>query len=228
MSATAVELSKDDSASGFYDSTLGKKAVMAVSGAVLFAFVVGHLIGNLQFFEGPEKLNSYGRLLRNMPVLLWTTRIVLLLMVLLHIWSSILLAAGKTKARPHGYVRKKAVHSSYASRTMYWSGPIIAAFVIYHLLDFTFGAVNPGFREGDVFGNVVRSFQNPFVAGFYIIAMALLCLHLFHGVWSMFQTLGVHHPRYTPLLKRFAALSSVLIFVGFISIPVSVLTGLRR
>jgi succinate dehydrogenase / fumarate reductase cytochrome b subunit len=228
MAATAVGLSKDDSALRFYDSTLGKKAVMAVSGVVLFGFVAGHLIGNLQFFEGPEKLNAYGRFLRNMPALLWTTRIMLLLMVLLHIWSSILLAAGKAKARPKGYVRKKAVHSTYASRTMYWSGPIIAAFVVYHLLDFTFGTVNPGFREGDAYGNVVRSFLNPVVSGFYIIAMALLCLHLFHGVWSMFQTLGVHHPRYTPLLRRFAAISSVLIFLGFISIPLSVLTGLKR
>lgn len=228
MGVAAVGLSEDDRAGGFYDSTLGKKAVMAVSGAVLFAFVAGHLIGNLQFFEGPEKLNSYGRFLRNMPALLWTTRIVLLVMVLLHIWSSILLAAGKTKARPIGYARKKSVHSTYASRTMYWSGPIIAAFVIYHLLDFTFGTVNPGFQEGDVYGNVVRSFLNPVVAGFYIIAMALLCTHLYHGIWSMFQTLGMYHPRYTPLLKRLAAVSSVLIFLGFVSIPFSVLTGLKR
>jgi succinate dehydrogenase / fumarate reductase, cytochrome b subunit len=219
MAATAV---------GLYDSTLGKKAVMAVSGAVLFAFVVGHLIGNLQFFEGPDKLNAYSRFLRSMPALLWSTRIVLLVMVLLHIWSSILLAVGKSRARPIGYARKKVVSSTYASRTMYWSGPIIAAFVVYHLLDFTFGTVNPGFQDGDVYGNVVRSFLNPIVAGFYIVAMALLCLHLFHGVWSMFQTLGVYHARYTPMLRRFAAFSSVLIFFGFISIPLSVMTGLKR
>jgi succinate dehydrogenase / fumarate reductase, cytochrome b subunit len=219
MAATAVR---------FYDSTLGKKAVMAVSGAALLAFVAGHLIGNLQFFEGPDKLNAYGRFLRTMPALLWSTRIGLLIMVVLHIWSSILLATVKTKARPIGYTHKKAVHSSYASRTMYWSGPIIAAFVIYHLLDFTFGTLNPGFQEGDVYGNVVRSFLNPIVSGFYIVAMALLCLHLFHGIWSMFQTLGVHHPRYTPMLRRLAAVSSVLIFLGFVSIPLSVLTGLKR
>ena len=201
---------------------------MAVSGAALFAFVVGHLIGNLQFFEGPEKINAYGRFLRGMPALLWGTRIGLLVMVALHIWSSIALAVRKSAARPIGYKRKKAVHSSYASRTMYWSGPIIAAFVIYHLLDFTVGAVNPGFEDGSVYANMVRSFQVPAVAAFYIIAMALLCLHLYHGVWSMFQTLGVQHPRYTPMLRRFAAIASVMIFLGFASIPISVLTGLRR
>ena len=201
---------------------------MAVSGAALFAFVVGHLIGNLQFFEGPEKINAYGRFLRGMPALLWGTRIGLLVMVVLHIWSSIVLAVRKSAARPIGYKRKKAVRSSYASRTMYWSGPIIAAFVIYHLLDFTVGAVNPGFEDGSVYANMVRSFQVPAVAAFYIIAMALLCLHLYHGVWSMFQTLGVQHPRYTPMLRRFAAIASVMIFLGFASIPISVLTGLRR
>ena len=205
---------------------------MAVSGAALFAFVVGHLIGNLQFFEGPEKINAYGRFLRGMPALLWGTRIGLLVMVGLHIWSSIVLAVRKNSARPIGYKRKHAVHSSYASRTMYWSGPIIAAFVIYHLLDFTVGAVNPGFEDGAVYANMVRSFQVPAISAFYIIAMALLCLHLFHGVWSMFQTLGVHHPRYTPMLRRFAAITSVAIFLGFVSIPISVLikvlTGMRR
>jgi len=201
---------------------------MAVSGAALFAFVVGHLIGNLQFFEGPEKLNAYGHFLRSMPALLWGSRIGLLVMVGLHIWSSISLALLKNEARPIGYQRKKAVHSSYAARTMYWSGPIIAAFVIYHLLDFTFGVVNPGFKDGEIYANIIRSFEVPAVAAFYILAMALLCLHLFHGIWSMFQTLGVHHPRYTPMLKRFAAVSSILIFLGFVSIPISVLTGLHR
>jgi len=201
---------------------------MAVSGAALFLFVVGHLVGNLQFFEGPEKKNAYGRFLRGMPALLWGTRIGLLVMVVLHIWSSISLALLKNRARPIGYTRKKAVQSSYASRTMYWSGPIIAAFIIYHLLDFTFGTVNPGFQDGEVYANMIRSFQVPAISAFYVIAMALLCLHLFHGVWSMIQTLGVQHPRYTPMLKRFAAVSSILIFLGFISIPISVLTGLRQ
>ena len=198
---------------------------MAVSGCILFLFVVGHLIGNLQIYEGPEKLNRYAVLLRSMPALLWGVRTVLLAMVLLHIWSSVQLAGRNIAARPVGYRIKKATGSSYASRTMYWSGPIILVFVIYHLLDFTFGQVNPHFQPGNVYGNVVASFQLIPVAVFYIIAMLLLCLHLYHGLWSMFQSLGIAHPRYTPMLRRGAAVVALLIAIGNISIPVAVLSG---
>jgi succinate dehydrogenase / fumarate reductase cytochrome b subunit len=212
----------------FYNSTVGKKAVMAASGCILFLFVLGHLAGNLQIYEGPEKINNYARFLRSMPALLWGSRVVLLVMVLLHIWSSIQLAVRNNAARPTGYRKKKAVGSSYASRTMYWSGPIILAFLIYHLLDFTFGTVNPAFQEGNVYSNVVASFQLPQVSAFYIIAMILLCLHLYHGLWSMLQSLGVPQARRTPALKRGAALIAILIAAGNISIPVSVMAGLVR
>jgi len=201
---------------------------MAVSGLVLFLFVIGHLIGNLQIYEGPEKLNNYAKFLRSIPAALWTVRITLLVMVLLHIWSSVQLALLKFDARPTGYIMKKATQSSYASRTMYWSGPIILAFVIYHLLDFTFGTLNPNFQEGNVYANVVASFKLIPVSVFYIIAMLLLCMHLYHGLWSMFQSLGFAHPRYTPLLKRSAAVVAILIAAGNISIPLSVLIGLVR
>ena len=198
---------------------------MAVSGLILFVFVLGHLIGNLQIFEGPEKLNRYAVFLRSLPAALWGARITLLVMVLLHIWSSLQLAARKWNARPIGYEKKKATESSYASRTMYWSGPIILAFVIYHLLDFTFGTLNPSFQEGDVYHNVIASFSMPVVSAFYIIAMVLLCMHLYHGLWSMFQTLGFHHPRHTAVLKRAAKVVAILIAAGNISIPVAVMTG---
>ena len=201
---------------------------MAGSGVILFLFVLGHLVGNLQIYEGPEKLNNYAHFLRSMPALLWGVRITLIVTVLLHIWSSVQLALLKFDARPTGYVKKKATQSSYASRTMYWSGPIILAFVIYHLLDFTFGTVNPHFQEGDVYANVIASFQFLPVSAFYIVAMLLLCLHLYHGLWSMFQSLGFSHPRYTPVLKRSAAVVAILIAAGNISIPVSVLAGLVR
>lgn len=201
---------------------------MAVSGLVLFLFVVGHLVGNLQVYEGPEKLNNYAAFLRSMPALLWGVRITLIVMVVLHIWSSVQLALRKFDARPAGYVQHKATQSSYASRTMYWSGPIILAFVIYHLLDFTFGTVNPDFQEGNVYANVIASFQLIPVSAFYIIAMLLLCMHLYHGLWSMFQSLGFSHPRYTPVLKRAAAVVAILIAAGNISIPVSVLAGLVK
>ncbi|MDP8983380.1 MAG: succinate dehydrogenase cytochrome b subunit [Acidobacteriota bacterium] len=198
---------------------------MALSGAALFAFVVAHLIGNLQIFQGPEKLNHYAVFLRSLGAGLWIARIGLLIMALLHIWSSIALAKRKLDARPTAYQRKKAVDSSYASRTMYWSGPIILAFVIYHLLDFTFGTVNPNFHAGDVYSNVIASFRVIPVSAFYILAMILLCLHLYHGLWSMFQSLGMQHPRYTPVLRRCAAVAAILIAAGNISIPVAVLAG---
>ncbi len=212
----------------FYNSTVGKKAAMAVSGCILFLFVLGHLAGNLQIYEGPEKINNYSRLLHSMPALLWGVRITLLGMVVLHIWSSAQLAMRNRAARPTGYQKKKAVGSSYASRTMYWSGPIILAFVIYHLLDFTFGTVNPAFQEGNVYSNVVASFQLPQVSAFYILAMILLCLHLYHGLWSMLQSLGVPQARYTRSLKRGAAVVAILIAAGNISIPVSVMAGWVR
>jgi len=201
---------------------------MAVSGGVLFLFVVAHLIGNLQIYEGAEKLNSYSHVLHSMPGLLWTARITLLAMVALHIWSSVQLSVRNAEARPTDYVKKKSAGSSYAARTMYWSGPIILAFVIYHLLDLTFGVANPNFRDGNVYGNVVASFQVAPVAAFYIIAMLLLCMHLYHGLWSMFQSLGVHPPRYTLAMKRSAAVIAILIAAGNISIPVSVLAGVVR
>lgn len=201
---------------------------MAVSGCILFLFVLGHLLGNLQIYEGPQKLNHYAVLLRTEPALLWAVRVVLLVMVLLHIWSSVQLAVRNTGARPVGYQKKKATGSSYASRTMYWSGPIILAFVIYHLLDLTFGIVNPHFEPGNVYGNVLASFQVIPVAVFYIIAMVLLCMHLYHGLWSMFQSLGIAHPRYTPMLRRGAAAVATLIAIGNISIPVAVLSGWIR
>lgn len=212
----------------FYTSTIGKKAVMAASGCVLFLFVVGHLIGNLQIYEGPEKLNHYAVLLRSMPALLWSVRAILLLMLALHVWSSVQLAVRNIDARPTGYVKKKATQSSYASRTMYWSGPIILAFVVYHLLDFTFGNLNPHFEEGNVYANVVASFRVIPVSAFYIVAMLLLAMHLYHGLWSMFQSLGFYHPRYTPVLKRSAAVIAILIAAGNISIPVSVMAGIVR
>ena len=212
----------------FYESTVFKKAVMAVTGLILFAFVIGHLIGNLQIYEGPEKLNAYGRFLRIEPVLLWAVRLGLLIAVVLHIAVTVQLALLKNKARPVGYVKKNNSHSSYASRTMYWSGPIIALFVIYHILHLTLGVAQPGYIEGDVYHNVVAGFQNPLISGFYILAMILLCLHLYHGVYSMFQSLGASHPIYTPLLKKFAAVMAFAIAIGNISIPVSVLAGWVR
>lgn len=206
---------------------MGKKAVMAITGIVLFLYVAGHLIGNLQIFlpDGRESINHYAVLLHTYPVLLWAVRSFLILMIVLHIWAYVQLGTRKLKARPIGYVKKRAVGSSFASRTMYWSGPFIAVYIIYHILHLTTGTVHPDFREGDVYDNVVSGFQSYPVSTAYIIAIILLCMHLYHGLWSWCQSLGLDHPRYTPALKRAAALVAILIAAGYISIPVAVMIG---
>jgi succinate dehydrogenase / fumarate reductase, cytochrome b subunit len=214
----------------FWESTNGKKAIMAVTGAILFLFVIGHMLGNMQIYAGPDKFNAYGHFLHGVPELLWMVRIGLLIAVALHIWSSVGLALQKNSARPVSYAKRQNTLSSYASRTMYWSGPILLAFVIYHLLHLTAGVVHPGsnFQEGDVYGNTVGGFQVWYVSAWYIFSMVLLGLHLRHGAWSMFQSLGINHPRHTPILRKFAIISAVIITAGFISIPVSVLLGLIK
>ena len=209
----------------FWDSTIGKKAVMAVTGVVLAGFVAGHLLGNLQIFLGPDRFNGYAHALKSLPELLWAVRITLIVSVFAHIWSSIQLAVVKSEARPIDYVRRKSIVSSYASRTMYMSGPIIAAFVIYHLMQFTFGVGGTPYMESDPYGNVINGFRVPAVSLFYILAMLLLCLHLRHGLSSIVQTLGLTHPRYTPQLKALAVIVATLIFFGFVSIPVAVMAG---
>jgi succinate dehydrogenase / fumarate reductase cytochrome b subunit len=231
---TAVMNLNSNRASSFYDATIGKKAVMAVSGVVLFAFVVGHLVGNLQIYSGADKVNHYAKFLQSMPGVLWGVRITLLILVILHIWSSFELWLLTREARPVAYKKKSNPNSSYASRTMIWSGPIIGAFIIYHLLHFTFGTLLPGGLarlpngDVDVYRNLITGFSQPLVTLFYVIAVSLLGVHLYHGLSSMFQSLGVSHPSYTPRFKQFAAAASILISAGNISIPLSVLAGIVK
>jgi succinate dehydrogenase / fumarate reductase cytochrome b subunit len=227
VSAATAVTADQNQAQSFWQSTNGKKVVMAVTGAVMFLFIIGHVAGNLQIFEGPAKLNAYGHFLHSIGELLWPVRIVLLLCVGLHITATVQLALRNKAARPVGYSRKEAINSSYASRTMYWSGPIVLAFIIFHLLQFTAGYIHPGsqFIEGDVYHNVVAGFQVWWVSVWYILAVSLLGLHLRHGIWSMFQSIGYSHPRHTPLLKKAAFVIALLITLGYISIPIGVLVG---
>jgi succinate dehydrogenase / fumarate reductase cytochrome b subunit len=211
----------------FWQSTNGKKVVMAVTGCMMFLFVVGHMLGNLQMFEAPEHINAYGHFLHSLGELLWIERGVMLLAIALHITATVQLALRSKAARPVGYSRKEAINSSYASRTMYWSGPIVLAFIIFHLLQFTAGYIHPHatFTQGEVYSNVVSGFQVWWVSLWYIIAVGLLCLHLSHGIWSMFQSVGLAHKRHTVLLKRAAQAIAILIFLGYSSIPISVYLG---
>jgi succinate dehydrogenase / fumarate reductase cytochrome b subunit len=218
--------SRENVAARFWHSTNGKKAVMAVTGVILFGFVLGHMVGNLQVYEGPDVFNNYAKILRMLPIALWVVRLTLLASVALHITATVQLALLKKKARPVAYSKRESIVSTYSSRTMYWSGPIVLAFVIYHLLQFTIGVTGvPDYREGDAYHNVVNGFQQPLISAFYIISMILLCLHLRHGVWSALQTFGISHPRYTPILRHVATAFALLVAIGFISVPLSVLIG---
>jgi succinate dehydrogenase / fumarate reductase cytochrome b subunit len=209
-----------------FESTIVKKAIMSVTGIVLFVFVIGHLLGNLQVFLGAARLNAYSTFLKSNIELLWAVRIILLVCVIAHIVVTIQLARLKSQARPIGYTRKNNAHSTLASRSMYYSGPMIAAFVIYHLLHLTLGTVHPDFSPTDVYANVIYGFRQWPVSLAYAVAIGLLCLHLNHGIYSMFQTLGIAHPRYTPAIRSAAAALSILIFIGYVSIPAAVMTGI--
>jgi len=210
---------------------------MAVTGFILFGFVVGHLAGNLQIFLGPEAINRYGHFLQSNPELIWPARLVLLLMLVLHIWSAVKLSQENKAARPIRYGEYKPVASSYASRTMLMSGLIIFAFVVYHILHFTVQTRYVNFtgqnfvdftdpaKRHDIFKMMVVGFSNKWVCGFYILGMALLCLHLSHGVSSMFQSIGWKNQVYGPCLDKLARVVAVLIFVGYSSIPLAILLG---
>jgi len=228
--ATTVIGARETRPVRFWDSTNGQKIVMAITGTVLLLFVIAHMLGNLQVFEGPDKLNAYGRFLHDVPEILWAVRVVLFASVVLHIWSSVKLAAQKIKGRPVGYAKKEDIASTYASRTMYWSGPIILAFVIYHLLHLTAGTVHPGFDfiEGDVYHNVVAGFQVWYVSAWYIFCMILLGFHIRHGAWSMFQSVGINHPRWNGRLRQFALIATIVIVGGFLLVPIAVAVGAVR
>jgi succinate dehydrogenase / fumarate reductase, cytochrome b subunit len=217
----------------FYRSAVGKKVVMAVTGIILFGFVFGHMLGNLKLYFGPEKLNEYGVWLRTLgtpafpnELLLWLARIGLLAAVVLHIDAATRLTIMNRKARPKDYEDRKSVAATYAARTMRWGGVIVLLFVIFHILDFTTGNVNPDFVEGNVYHNVIASFSRWWVSAFYVIANIALGFHLYHGLWSMFQSLGWNHPYFNPWRREFATVFAVVITLGNVSFPLAVLSGI--
>jgi succinate dehydrogenase cytochrome b subunit len=210
----------------FYSTSIGKKVVMAITGLILFGFVIGHMLGNLQVFMGANQMNAYAAMLKANATLLWGVRIVLLVAVILHIVAAVQLTRMSQRSRPEGYHYKDVIQADYAARTMRWSGPIIAVFVIYHLLHFTTGSVHPRFDVHDVYRNVISGFRVWPVALFYIIAMVALAFHLWHGVWSLFQTLGLINPKSDKIIHRLAAIATLALVIGFISIPMAVLAGL--
>jgi succinate dehydrogenase / fumarate reductase cytochrome b subunit len=218
-----------------WQSSLGKKYVMAITGLALFIFVIVHLAGNLQIFLGPDSINAYAKLLKSNLGLLWALRIGLLLIVVLHITTAIKLASANRRARPTAYTFKKPVASTFANRTILISGLIILVFIIFHLSHFTLGFVDPQYlhfedpsRRHDVYRMMVKGFSNPIVSIFYILSMGLLLLHLSHGVSSLFQSLGLRSKKIFGFLDKFAKLSALLIFLGNCAIPLAILAGMVK
>jgi succinate dehydrogenase cytochrome b subunit len=209
-----------------WHTSIGKKALMAVTGIVLFLFTVGHMAGNLQMFKGPEAINHYAELLRISIPFLWFVRAVLLLATLVHAVAGVQLWLDRQKARPIGYQDFRPVVSSSASRTMIWSGLLILGFVVFHILDLTVGVIHPGFEHGRVYTNVLRSLGSVVGAGIYVISMIGLGFHLWHGLWSVFQSLGFSNRGLSAGIQKFAIGASVLITLGFAGVPLAVLIGI--
>jgi succinate dehydrogenase / fumarate reductase, cytochrome b subunit len=213
-------------------SSIGKKFVMAVTGLIWFGYLIAHLWGNLKIYAGPVYLNEYGAFLRTVggPLfgpsqLLWVARMVLIPAFAIHILAAVQIKQRDLASRPRRYSRRRNLESTIASRTMLWGGLFILLFVIYHVLDFTFGTVNPSYEEGNIYHNVVASFRSLPVAVFYVLAMLAVGLHLFHGIWSMFQTLGLNTRRSNRIIRNLATIFSLALTVGNISIPIAVLFG---
>jgi succinate dehydrogenase / fumarate reductase, cytochrome b subunit len=213
---------------GLFDTTIGKKAALAASGAILFGFVIAHMVGNLQVYLGPEVFNGYAESLRNVPALLWVARSVLLVSVIVHVAMMIALYDRTLKARPVGYQRSRSVATTYASATMRYTGPLLLLYIFYHIAHFTFPGVAMGDYEHsvtDVYGNFVSGFSVPWVSAIYIAANLMLGMHLFHGASSLFQTLGLNHPQHNALRTRIATGLALVVTVGNLSFPISVLFG---
>ncbi|HMU61109.1 MAG TPA: succinate dehydrogenase cytochrome b subunit [Gemmatimonadales bacterium] len=215
---------------GFARSTVGRKVIMALTGLLLVGFVTGHVAGNLLVFKGPGMLNAYGALLKSSAVVLWTVRLVMLTAVGLHVWAALTLIRLNQVSRPVAYTKQVPQASTLAARLMRAGGILLLVFIVFHLLHFTTGTIHPGytFSETDVYSNVVSSFQVPWVALFYILAMVALLAHLSHGIWSFFQTMGWNHPRFNTARRVFATVLALIVSLGFIAIPSAILGGMLR
>ncbi|MCQ8770755.1 succinate dehydrogenase cytochrome b subunit [Streptomyces telluris] len=216
-------------------STVGKKAVMAVTGMIMLAYLVAHVVGNLKVFFGAGEFNHYGHWIRTVgePFLhyewfLWIARAALGTAVVLHGVAAYQLSRRDLAARPQNYAGtrgKKGRRASYATRTMRWGGVILGLFIVWHVLDLTTLTVNPNAEEGRPYENLVASLDRPAVTAFYIAAMLALGLHIRHGFWSAAQTLGANSPRRDRALKFLANALALVLTCGFIAVPVGVLTG---
>jgi succinate dehydrogenase / fumarate reductase, cytochrome b subunit len=215
-------------AAPFLDTSVGRKVVMAVTGTVLWGFVTVHMVGNLQAYLGALAMNHYAEFLQGMlhGGGIWIFRALLLTAVGLHGWAALSLTLSNQAARPVGYRAQTFQASTWASRTMRWTGVTLGVFIIYHLLHLTTGQAHPSFIRGDAYHNFVSGFQVPAASAFYVLAQLCLGFHLWHGVWSLTQTFGLAHPRYDRLRRGLAYGFAVLVAGVNISYPIAVLAGI--
>lgn len=219
----AQTTAKKTTAARLLSSGTALKVAMAVSGLMIFGFIIGHMLGNLQAFAGKASLNGYAAGLRKLPLLLWGFRLGLLAAFVVHIASAIKLVQLNNQARPTGYSVVTPKNSTFASRTMVYTGPIVGLYLVYHLAHYTFGVGVDGWRELHPYESVVTGFSNPLISLIYIAANVLLGIHLWHGLWSLFQSLGLASPRFAVLRRNLATALSVIIVAGFISVPLAVM-----
>jgi succinate dehydrogenase / fumarate reductase cytochrome b subunit len=220
---------------GFWRSSIGGKVTMAVTGVLLFGFVVAHLLGNLQLLAGPEKINDYAKWLHDRGSLLWIARIGLLAVFVLHVATGIRLARANKLARPVAYAKEATMVATFASRSMLFTGLSLLAFLVYHLAHFTFGAVGGDYAKKaagadgfDVYAMVTSGFANPAVVLAYVAFQVVLYLHLAHGIQSFAQTLGLNHARYTPMIQKLSYALAALVAGGNVLLALSVLTGVVK
>jgi len=214
-----------------FDTSVGKKAALAVSGIILFGFVIGHMLGNLQVLLGPEVFNGYAAAIKHNAVLLWGTRALLLVALLVHTVIVLDLYGKSIAARPVGYRVKKNIATSYAAMMMKYTGPILLAYIIFHLAHFTFPGTALGDYQhvpDDVYANFVHAFSIPWVVALYVVANLMLAMHLYHGCYSMLQSIGFNHPRYDKRLKIVARGLAFLVTAGNVFLPLTVLLGLVK
>jgi succinate dehydrogenase / fumarate reductase cytochrome b subunit len=239
----------------FFTSSIGRKLLMAVSGLILVGFVVGHLVGNLQIFGAPDRINGYAHFLQSLGPVLWAVRLGLLATAAVHIWAAVVLTLENKKARgPQDYGVKGYIRATVASRYMRLSGLVVLAFIVYHIAHFTLGTADSanfktqlpaytltedvrefgfplaskGTEVADVYSMIFLGFNNPIIAGFYILATGLLSLHLLHGFESMFQTFGLRNHRWSCCLRRVTTLFCLAYFIGNLAIPGAILLGLNK
>jgi succinate dehydrogenase / fumarate reductase cytochrome b subunit len=216
-------------------SSVGRKVILALTGLGLVIYVIFHMLGNLQVFEGPHAFNSYAAFLRDMPILLWTARMGLLSVVILHIGLAIQLSVRNRRARHVSYAVREYRQASWASRTMATSGIVLLLFILFHLSHLTAGVIDPSFAdrldaEGhrDVYGKIVHAFQNPFIVALYLVGQLGLGMHLSHAVSSSLQTLGIEQAAFNRLFKAAGPTVALLVVLGNVAIVLAIFSGFVR